>query len=80
MKARSVIQLQRGGRRMNVNKVDGQDAVHFAQVKHADLQRYARPTVVKSQGSWNCSQSYAMLTYVTASEIKSRQELRIITL
>lgn len=65
---------------MYVNKVDGQDAVHFAQVKYADLQRYARPTVVKSQGWWNCSQSYAMLTYVTASEIKSRQKLRIITL
>lgn len=80
MKARSVIQLQRGGRRMNVNDVDGQDAEHFAQVKYADLQRYARPTIVKSQGWWNCSQSYATLTYITASEIKSRQELRIVTL
>lgn len=34
VKARSVIQLQRGGRRMNVNEVDGQDAEHFAQVKY----------------------------------------------
>lgn len=48
MKARSVIQLQRGGRRMNVNEVDGQDAEHFAQVSK-DLQSYARPTTVKSQ-------------------------------